>query len=604
MTVDTIDKNKCTGCKMCADICPRNAISFSANEDGFWYPTVDAEACVQCGACLKRCPAAEEGAQADDCSRRVVYAAWNRDESARRDSTSGGVYRAFAERVIANGGFLVGSVYSEDFCSARHICSDDPADISRIMGSKYFQSDTAGIYKKTKELLQTGREVLFCGTPCQVSALKRYLGEDHPNLISVDFICRGIPSPKLQQEKVRYYEKKAKSRLTFFRAKCDKYAWTDFGDLVRFENGKELFVSRWDDHINECFISRNLNLRESCYRCELKDGRYRSDLTMGDFWGIREVTEKDQKCGVSALIVNTEKGRAFLDSVGRAVYLERRTVEEVRRGNPAFVQAPDRPKNRDKFFRSVSELGLDKAAKKFTPKSWKRKLKLRIKAFRARHRKWLPVWKLRGHINWFKFIRYNYFCRNVKRDEDAFLIPCHGSVLQIDRNARLILHGNVVLNYYPYYKRGSQTTLLRVGCGGTFIANNRVNLSYGNTISVGNSATFETGYINTNIGVSVICQKSVTFGNKILLGRDACVYDSDFHHIFDDAEGRFVRSKRVVLEDGVWIGARCMVLKGATVRRGAIVGANSTVTGEIPGERISFDRRERRTLEGEVFWER
>ena len=169
--IDTIDKLKCTGCKMCADVCAVNAITFDTDIQGFWYPKVNSS-CVKCGACVKKC-IVERPLKITP--NRIGYAAYSKDDKIRRNSTSGGVYYELAHKILYEGGYLAGSVYSEDFYSAYHIISNNPKDLSRLMGSKYFQSDTEGIYSKVKQILDDNKEVLFTGTPCQVWALKEYL---------------------------------------------------------------------------------------------------------------------------------------------------------------------------------------------------------------------------------------------------------------------------------------------------------------------------------------------------------------------------------------------------------------------------------------------
>lgn len=253
--INQVNILECTGCKMCADICAKEAITFEDDQNGFWYPKLDESKCVQCGLCLKQCPVIKKSERKE--FTRVAYASWNSNEEIRRESTSGGVYYSFASYVIDQGGYIVGCSYTEDFCSAYHTYSDNYDGLARIMGSKYFQSDTAGIYKKTRDLLQTGKLVLFTGTPCQVAALKNYLNCDYDNLITLDFICRGVPSPKLQEKKIKLYEKKSGSKVIFYRDKSDKYAWSDFGELIKYANGKEHFISRWEDDINNCFIHEN-----------------------------------------------------------------------------------------------------------------------------------------------------------------------------------------------------------------------------------------------------------------------------------------------------------------------------------------------------------
>ena len=306
--IDTIKMTKCTGCKMCGDICPVNAISYEVNEQGFWYPVVDTDKCIKCEKCIKACPVSEECIQFEHSRTKVVYAAWATDDNVRRKSTSGGIYYELALWVINNGGYIVGSVYSDDFKSAYHTFANDMEGLDRIMGSKYFQSDTENIYKKVKELLALDKLVLFTGAPCQVSALKHFLNKDYENLLTVDFICKGVPSPLIHKKKIELYEQKKKVPVTRYGDKTKPYGWSNFGETIEFKNNSKHFISRWKDEINNCFVRKNLNVRESCYLCEFKNGENDSDLTIGDFWGITGVTERDMFYGVSAIVVNTEKG--------------------------------------------------------------------------------------------------------------------------------------------------------------------------------------------------------------------------------------------------------------------------------------------------------
>ena len=187
----SISKEVCTGCKMCGDICPTNAISFQTDFDGCWYPNVDNEKCVKCGLCEKKCPALHIMPSQKE-KDPVVYAAWTKDDRIRYNSTSGGIYYELAKSFIEQGGYIAGCAFSEDYKTAKHILGKTEHDLQEIMGSKYFQSDTAGIYKAVLKLLKQGEKVLFCGTPCQVAALRSYVGKDYENLFLLDFICKGI----------------------------------------------------------------------------------------------------------------------------------------------------------------------------------------------------------------------------------------------------------------------------------------------------------------------------------------------------------------------------------------------------------------------------
>lgn len=601
-TIEEINRVDCNGCKVCGDICPNKAISFETDTEGFWYPVINNDKCIRCGQCFNAC-----SSRTIDNSRefqKQVYASWNKDKKIRRESTSGGVYTAFAKYILEEGGYIVGSVYSEDYRSAFHISGNSENDLKKIAGSKYFQSDTAGIYKDVLNLLEEGKKVLFTGTPCQVGGLKKFLNHQYDNLITIDFICRGVPSPLVHKKKIELYELRNKSKVTFYRDKWDKYAWIHFGELIRYENGKEQFISRWNDKINDCFVKHNLNVRMSCYRCQYKNGLNEAEITIGDFWGIKGVTEHDLTEGVSALIVNNEKGAEFLALVKKHLYLEQRTLPEIIKGNKAYIRPIDQPKGRESFFEDVNSEGLEATIRKIAIISKEDKKIARRRMRHMKLRRLLPLYKNRKIIDWPKFVKYNYFCRQIKREKGAYLIICKGGDVQLDKGGTVTLEANLFLNYYPCYKRVSRTSLLRVEKNGQLIIHNDVEIAYNNTISVDRGAILEMGHFYTGIGANIICKCRITIGNNVMLGRDVCLFDSDFHSIFDEKGKRINLDKEIIIEDNVWIGARSMVLKGSILREGTIVSANTMVMGETEAGRVFINRREKQSVGEHIIWER
>lgn len=596
--IDTIDKLKCTGCKMCADVCAVNAITFDTDIQGFWYPKVNSS-CVKCGACVKKC-IVERPLKITP--NRIGYAAYSKDDKIRRDSTSGGIYYELAHKILYEGGYLAGSVYSEDFYSAYHIISNNPKDLSRLMGSKYFQSDTEGIYSKVKQILDDNKEVLFTGTPCQVWALKEYLGRKYENLYTVDLLCRGVPSPKMHMKKIQSYEEKAKSRVREFRDKSKYEGWANFGEYMTFKNGKKRFISRWDDHINDCFIHKNLNIRESCYRCTFKDGNSAADLSIGDFWGISGQTEKDDIYGVSCVIANTNKGNTLMDSLKDKIYLDKVNIEDIQKGNPAYVIPAVRPEDRDTFYDIVNVDGINAAVKYFTDLGLKYQLK-RIKTkFVRKIKKHKFFIKNIFDIRIIQFIKLNYFSKNIIRDKETYIYPMKGALLQINKNGIIELHANLYLNYYSSYRKGNSQTILRVDENGKLVVRDKVVLAYGNTLSIASRAIFETGYLRTGVNTNIICAQEMRFGQRVMLGRNVCIFDSDYHPIYNDKFERINDNKAVIIGDNCWVGANSMVLKGAVLDNGCIVSANSMVMGNVDENKVYINKREAKSVGENVVW--
>lgn len=598
--VETISKAKCTGCKMCGDVCPQEAIHFSFDKQGFWYPEVSAQKCVNCGVCVKKCPALQDNQYKTD---RTAYAAWSRDDTIRRESTSGGVYYEFAKFFLDQGGTLAGCAYSEDFKSAFHMITDTYEGLERIKGSKYFQSDTQGIYRQVESALKAGKKVLFTGTPCQVAALKSFLQRDYDNLLTVDFICRGVPSPLVHKKKIELYQDKAGSEVVAYRDKSKLRGWANFGELVQFANGKRKFISRWKDEINNCFIEKNLSLRDSCDQCKYKNGNNASEITIGDFWGIKAVSRKDKIYGVSVIITNNSKGEAFIKCLGDRLYTAHRPLQEVGAENTAYLRPIERPKDREAFFEDLEKLGLEKTVKIYTKRSAKQKIKQKYRALKGYLYPYLPLIKDFYQINWLKFIWVNYMLKSVKRQKGVFIIPYKGASIQIGKKAKIILNGNITINSYGSYKRRNLTAIFQIADNACLRVESDINIAYGNTFSIGRNATMTVGHLLTGVDTSINCHYKMTLGNNVMIGSHVCIFDSDFHSVYNEKGELINADKEVILEDNVWLGSRTMVLKGAHVHEGAIVSADSLVMGEVEGGRIYINRREGKSIGGHIIWE-
>lgn len=203
------DKRDCCGCNSCVQRCPKSCIRMREDDEGFLYPEVDESVCIDCGLCEKVCPVIH---QARENRPIVVCAAKNKSEEIRYQSSSGGVFTALANEIIREGGVVFGAGFDENW-EVKHDCTETVEGLSAFRGSKYVQSRIGDSFKKAEQFLKIGRTVLFSGTPCQIAGLKRFLRKEYDNLLTVDFICHGVPSPGvwreyLKEETIRLYDRK------------------------------------------------------------------------------------------------------------------------------------------------------------------------------------------------------------------------------------------------------------------------------------------------------------------------------------------------------------------------------------------------------------
>ena len=266
--IDRFNEITCNGCQMCKEVCTKHAIRYEINQEGFWFPKVDYEKCIECGLCVKKCPNKTEVKNAK--TQPIVKAIWSKDKTVRLASTSGGLFYELARHVLSNNGFVEGCVYDNDFKGAHQVIINSLGNLEPLMVSKYVESNAEGIYPKVKEKILTGKTVLFVGAPCQCAALYSYLGKDYDNLIVADFLCRGANSPKAHRKYIEYLENKYQGKMTNLRSKDKRNGWERFGQSATFDNGKEYFLPHEEDLRVVAYHKGNLMTRESCLDCKFK----------------------------------------------------------------------------------------------------------------------------------------------------------------------------------------------------------------------------------------------------------------------------------------------------------------------------------------------
>lgn len=348
-------REKCCGCGACAEICPVGAIRLLPDDEGFAYPQINKELCIECGRCGQVCP---YNGEADGKEPLKTYAFVNKNYAELLSSSSGGAFIAFANAVLREGGFVCGCIFDEDL-RAVHILSSEIADVKKMQGSKYVQSELGGVYGEIKEKLRAGKRVLFSGTPCQVDGLKKYLGRDYPELYTLDLICHGVPSPRLLADFIAAEEGDGKKITDLkFRDKR-RNGWCSQGSITYLKNGKSKTktISPFNSSYYYYYL-RNAVSRPCCYTCGYSSTSRVGDITIGDYWNIAEVAPTvNTDGGVSAVLVNTEKGRQLTEKISAFASLTETSLEAAVAGNGNLSAPCERPQSRDRLYAKINERG-------------------------------------------------------------------------------------------------------------------------------------------------------------------------------------------------------------------------------------------------------
>lgn len=352
--IEVKDKKNCCGCSACASVCPRHCITMVEDSEGFLYPQVDEEACVNCGLCEKVC---NELNPYDTREPLQVLAAINKDDEVRRKSSSGGIFHLLAEKTIREGGVVFGARFDENWQVVIDY-AEDMKDVEAFMGSKYVQARMGKAYADAKRFLNEGRKVLFSGTPCQVAGLHKFLRKPYDNLLSVDLICHGVPSPKVWRAYLEEVVKQGQS-ISCVEFRNKEKGWKKFSFFLSY-NGVGKTVSMLspftENHYMKAFLS-DIILRPSCYECKARGCSSQSDITIADFWGIETLLpEMDDDKGTSLVLVNTNAGKIAVDVT--KVTMSSSTYECVKRFNPACCYSPKVHPKRKMFFMNFEKKGL------------------------------------------------------------------------------------------------------------------------------------------------------------------------------------------------------------------------------------------------------
>lgn len=338
------DPRKCSGCSACYNACPVDAIEMQPDGEGFLYPVIDNQKCIKCKQCELACPYVTSVEEPNDL--KLCFAAYNKNEVERSHSSSGGIFIALAKQILAEDGIVYGAAYDEHF-TVYHTGADNIKDLDELLGSKYMQSRIGRIYKEIQKELRTGKKIMFVGTGCQIGGLKGFLRKNYTNLITVDFICLGAPSPKVWKDYLDTYF--AKENISYVNFKDKSLGWHTFSLRI---DGKERFVKNGRKTYFFAGYFKQLYSRPSCSECIFKKGNRISDITISDCWGYNHIApEMDDNKGLSSVECHSEKGAALFDSIKGGLEWKEADIEDVYRYNSNYCQSAPMGKERAAFWK-------------------------------------------------------------------------------------------------------------------------------------------------------------------------------------------------------------------------------------------------------------
>lgn len=381
--IQLCNRQECTGCMACKQKCRSSAIDVQTI-DGFDYPIINIDKCKKCGLCMSVCPILNEIGRTGNKheGETKCLAAWNKDNDVRMRSSSGGAFSVLAENVLSHGGVVYGAAWDENL-NLIHKGVESNVELDKLRRSKYVQSNTSNTFNEVKAALEEGRKVMYCGTPCQIAGLTSFFGnKKYDNLLTVDVLCQGAPSPHVFKKYVEEIESESGWRVVDANFRTKDHGWR-CGLLLLLllqspDGKKEKRIKRVlskNEYYN-AFI-REYFMRPSCYDCQFKCNHqgYYADLTIADFWRIGNKIPfdvKDYTKGISAVVVNTEKGRECFDSCAKDMEVIERTWEEF--ATNGGLRSSHKPHNNDEAFAYLQSHSWRETQSKYFPLSLRRKI--------------------------------------------------------------------------------------------------------------------------------------------------------------------------------------------------------------------------------------
>lgn len=355
MNINDIGKKDCSGCSLCVQLCVKECIFMRSDEEGFLFPVIDMDKCIDCGLCYRKCPVNRQSVT-NNKNFPKYYASAISDTKELLECSSGGTFIELAKYVLSQGGYVCGCVFDEHM-RAVHKCTNSLEEVRRMRGSKYVQSSIEKAFPQVKDLIDDGKIVLFTGTACQIAAVKGFV-KSTEKLFLVDILCHGVPSPLFFEKYVEFLGKKHKGRVVNLEFRNKKKLGWGSEHRTYYEVERNGVVRGYRPVLPAYFCSFfwGTNLRESCYNCKFAGPDRISDITIGDFWGYWSYYHRNFPEGISIASVNTPKGELLFDEVkDKMSFCDELPADKAKGTNTNFYHPTSRPLARDNFYVNIKK---------------------------------------------------------------------------------------------------------------------------------------------------------------------------------------------------------------------------------------------------------
>ena len=597
------EKKECCGCNACGDICHKQAITFTTDAEGFWYPEVNATLCDNCHQCERVCPMLHsDDLKQNDYNTPIVYGCYSKDIVIRFDSTSGGVFSMLAQAMYKQGGYVSGAVYTENF-DVKNIISNNKKDLRLLRSSKYLQSNAEGLFHEIKRLLLAGEKVLACGSPCQMAALRQYLHKDYDNLLIVDFLCRATNSPKVFHKYLESLEMRYGSKVIAVKDKNKDHGWHSLARKITFENGQVYYGEGHEDNYRRGY-HMNVYERPSCYECKFKGFPRLSDITLADFWGLKQIDPAmDKDLGTSLVMVNSKKGEAFFDTIKEKLMFKEYSIQQAIPGNKTAILGGKLPYpssiDRQEFFCDLDKMSFDECAEKYFPYkedktiSPKQKIKNVFRVLKRCGHNPIQLWRVfYWNIIKDKNIHSNLF-------EGKVFFPLSHCAIDIAKTAKVEVGGFLTLCMKRTRGSKAEFRLLVEDRAIFSVGKGNSAFKYDTDIQVFKGAKLIIGSCAVNIGFNLVCSEFIQLGDDVHIGRNVWIRDNNGGH--NVIIKGYKDAAPVIIGDHVWICSNVSITKGVTIGEGAIISANSVVTSNIPAHCLASGNPAKVIAEN-IYW--